>query len=64
MSKLTTKARSALRSSTFAVPGRRAFPIPDEAHAHAALMLINKAHSSAEKVAIRAKARSVLRGGK
>lgn len=60
MSKLTAKARRGLRSSTFAVPSRRAFPIPDKAHARAALRLIGYAHSPAEKAAIRAKAHRML----
>jgi len=60
MAVLTTKARRGLRTSTFAVPGRRAFPIPDKAHAHAALRLINYARSDAEKRAIRAKAQRML----
>lgn len=66
MAKLTAKARNGLRSSTFAVPGRRAFPIPDKAHAHAALSLIGHAHSATEKTAIRKKAHAMLaraRGG-
>lgn len=60
MARLTTAARSKLRSSTFAVPGRRAFPIPDKSHARAALRLIGHARSDAEKAAIRRKAYSML----
>lgn len=60
MSKLTAKRRRGLRSSTFAVPGRRAFPIPDKSHARAALSMIRYAHGSAEKAAIRRKANAKL----
>lgn len=60
MSRLTTKQRQGLRSSTFAVPGRRAYPIPDKSHARAALSLIRHARSDAEKRAIRAKANRML----
>jgi hypothetical protein len=60
MSRLTSKQRKALPKSDFAGPGR-SFPIPDEAHARAALMLVNKAPASA-RPAIRAKARRMLDG--
>jgi hypothetical protein len=60
MAKLSAKTRRGLRSSTFAVPGRRAFPIPDKVHATAALRLIGHAHSAAEKTAIRRKAHNML----
>lgn len=46
MAKLTKSARAAIPDSKFAGPGR-SFPIPDKAHARAALMLINKAPESA-----------------
>lgn len=60
MARLTAKARKGLRSSVFAVPGRRAFPIPDKSHARAALSLIRHAHGPAEKARIRAKANRML----
>lgn len=60
MARLTTKQRNGLRGSVFAVPGRRAFPIPDKNHARAALALIGHARSEAEKRAIRAKAGKML----
>lgn len=60
MARLTSKARKGLRSSTFAVPSRRAFPIPDKSHARAALSLIRYAHGAAEKARIRAKANAML----
>lgn len=33
MAKLTTKARKALPKSEFALPGKRAYPVPDASHA-------------------------------
>lgn len=60
MARLTAADRRGLRAATFAVPSRRAFPIPDKSHARAALRLIGHAHSAAEKVAIRRKANAML----
>lgn len=33
MAVLTSKRRNALKSSTFGLPGRRAYPMPDKSHA-------------------------------
>jgi hypothetical protein len=33
MAKLTTSARNSLPKSTFGIPGRKAYPMPDKAHA-------------------------------
>ncbi len=33
MSKLTTKARKEMPKSEFGMPGKRAYPMPDKAHA-------------------------------
>lgn len=60
MGKLTTKQRQGLRRSQFAVPSRRAFPIPDKGHARAALGRIGYARSAAERRAIAAKANRML----
>ena len=60
MARLTAAKRRGLRTSTFAVPSRRAFPIPDKSHARAALSLIRHAKSPAEKAAIRGKANRML----
>jgi hypothetical protein len=60
MAKLTAKKRRGLRSTQFAVPSRRAFPIHDKAHARAALRLIGHARSEAERRAIHAKATRML----
>ncbi len=56
MAKLTKTARAAIPTSKFAGPNR-SFPIPDKAHARAAIMLSNHA---ADPAAIRAAARRVL----
>lgn len=61
MAVLTTAARAALPSKTFAGPGR-SFPIPDKAHAHAALGLIRHAPASA-RPHIRAVAEAMLHSG-
>ena len=37
MAKLTTKARKALPKASFGEPGKRAYPMPDKAHARNAL---------------------------
>ena len=37
MAKLTTKKRNSLSTKTFAVPSKRAYPIPDASHARNAL---------------------------
>lgn len=61
MAVLSSKARSALPSSSFALPGGR-FPIEDKIHAQKALQLAPKSEaagniSPAEVAAIRAKVR-------
>lgn len=33
MSKLTTDQRKSMKSSTFGLPGKRAYPMPDASHA-------------------------------
>jgi hypothetical protein len=33
MAKLTTKARSHLKASTFGLPGQKKYPMPDKSHA-------------------------------
>lgn len=50
---LTTKARNALPSSAFALPGRR-FPIPDAAHARNALARVSQHGTPEEKAKVRA----------
>ena len=64
MARLTAKARKSLPSSTFAGPGR-SFPIPDKAHARAALQDLPRTNklSSSQKAHVRAVAEKKLRGG-
>jgi hypothetical protein len=61
MARLTSKARGALSSKTFAGPNR-SFPIPDKSHARAALSDLPRAKglSSGQKATIRAKAERKL----
>lgn len=64
MAVLTTKARKGLRSSTFALPGRR-FPINDKTHARVAKSYASRMHSrgqlsSSEKSKVDAKADKML----
>lgn len=57
MAKLTSKKRKSLKKSTFAIPSRRAYPIPDKAHARNALARVAQHGTPAEKKAVRAKVR-------
>jgi len=59
--KLTTAARKAIPTKSFALPGRR-YPIEDRAHAQNALARVSQFGSSAEKAAVRAKVRSKYPG--
>lgn len=53
MAKLTSKGRSKIKTSNFAVPGKRAYPIEDRSHAKAALSMVSRYGSSAEKKQVR-----------
>jgi hypothetical protein len=55
MAKLTSKKRNAMKTSTFAIPGRRAYPIPDRSHAANALSRVSANGTPAEKATVRAK---------
>lgn len=57
MAKLTTDERKNLPTSTFAVPSQRAYPIPDEGHAKAALSRVAANGSPDEKAQVRAAVR-------
>lgn len=64
MGKLTSKARAALPKKAFAGPGK-SFPIPNKAHAKAAIMLAPKAEKAgsitpAQKSTIVTKAKAKL----
>lgn len=54
MAKLTTKARKAIPSDKFALPGRR-YPIENASHARAALSRASANATPAEQKIIRAK---------
>ncbi len=55
MAKLTYKERKALPSSSFAEPGKRAYPVNDPSHARNALARVSQFGSASEKSAVRAK---------
>ena len=61
MAKLTTKARKAIPSGDFGLPGRR-YPVEDKAHARAALSRVSQFGSPAEKSKVRAKVRRKFPG--
>lgn len=54
LAELTTKARKALPRGTFAIPEKRAYPIPDEAHARNALARVAQHGTPDEKARVRA----------
>jgi hypothetical protein len=69
MAPLTTKRRKKLKKSQFGLPGRRAYPMPDRAHAinakARATQMRKKGKLSASSAArIHAKANRVLKRGK
>lgn len=47
------KARNALPKSSFAVPGKRAYPVPDAAHARNALSRVAQNGSPAEQAEVK-----------
>lgn len=54
MAKLTTAARNAMPSKSFALPGRR-YPIENRSHAANALARVSQHGTPAEKATVRAK---------
>lgn len=54
MAKLTTKARKAIPTGDFALPGR-SYPIEDASHARNALARVSQHGSSSEKATVRRK---------
>ena len=69
MSKLTTKARNKLPLTSFGMPGKRAYPMPDRAHAANAKARASQAvnagrMSKSTEAKIDAKANRVLKRGK
>jgi len=68
MAKLTANRRKSLASSTFGLPGRRAYPMPDRSHAanakaRATQMVKRGKLSPASAARIRAKANRILGTG-
>ena len=61
MAKLTTKARAALPTKSFAGP-KRSYPIEDKAHARNALARVSQFGSPAVKAQVRAKVASKYPG--
>ena len=61
MAKLTTKARKALPTKTFALPGRR-YPIENPSHARNALARVSQFGSPAEKATVRSKVKNKFPG--
>ncbi len=55
MAKLTSKTRKKMKSSTFALPGKRKYPIPDISHARNALARVSANGTPAEKRAVKNK---------
>jgi hypothetical protein len=53
MAKLTSKQRDRMSKSTFAIPSRRAYPIPDKPHAIQALARVAQHGTPAEKRQVR-----------
>jgi hypothetical protein len=51
---LTAKKRNALKKSSFAEPGKRAYPIQDASHARNALARVSQHGTPAEKAKVRA----------
>jgi hypothetical protein len=57
MAKLSTKQRKKLKTSAFAIPERRAYPINDRSHARNALSWVSQHGSAAEKAKVRSAVR-------
>lgn len=54
MAKLSSKKRSKMKSKSFALPGKRAYPIPDKAHARNALARVAQHGTPAQQKKVRA----------
>ena len=57
MSVLTSKQRTSLPTSAFAIPSSRSYPIHNEDHARAALSMVAQHGSDSEKSLVRAAVR-------
>lgn len=58
MARLTAAGRRRLSKSAFVYPGRRAYPIHDRAHARAALSMVSRHGTPAQKSRVRAAVRA------
>lgn len=54
MGKITAKGRKRMKSSTFALPKERKYPIPDTAHARNALSRVSQHGSPSEVKRVKA----------
>lgn len=54
MAKIKPKQRKRMKSSTFAIPSKRKYPIPDASHARNALARVAQHGTPAEKKQVRA----------
>jgi hypothetical protein len=54
MAKLSSRGRKALKRSSFAIPGKRAYPIHDRSHAANALARVSQHGSASHKAKVRA----------
>jgi hypothetical protein len=55
MAKLSSRARNKLPKKSFALPGKRAYPIMDRRHAANALARVSQHGSASQKRIVRAK---------
>jgi len=55
MAKLSSKKRKSLPKKSFALPGKRAYPIHDRAHASNALARVSQHGTPSQKRTVRAK---------
>lgn len=53
MAKLTTKGRERMKSTQFAIPKKKAYPINDKAHARNALARVERHGTAKEKAKVR-----------
>lgn len=53
MAKLTAAGRKKIKTSNFAIPSRKAYPIHDASHARNALSRVSQHGTASEKAAVR-----------
>lgn len=53
MAKLTSKKRKRLKKSSYAIPSKRKYPIPDKSHARNALSRVAQHGSAKEKAQVK-----------